>query len=718
MEWRVAKEEKHFLRVMAARGGRDSRKPLTPRGTRGARGVRGRACLGLLAAAVLAAACDPTPSGDPDSARAEREAALLPHWGPFSADAQPEISESLQLDLEAPRHRSDGGGTARIEAALEILPDGVRRPAHRNAEGRPVFRAGELARFELVFEAGRRGVAKGGFVFLQVSPFWEWDDPQTLYEDGPGFTRVSTQAEGVTVDATLVSSQLLAIEIGGRALAAGEQIRIVYGAGPRGARVDRYAERGATLWFAVDGDGDGIRALIADPPKVEIGPREPAHLVATLTTAAAPGDELRLNLALVDARGNAGTSSGGEVTIEVPDGLELPASAQIEPGGRGRVSVVGRALREGTFRVRAEVTIGDVTIESESNPLVARAGIPPVLWGDLHGHSQLSDGTGTPDDFYDYARNVAALDVAALTDHDHWGMRFLDANPKMWDRIRKAVARYHEPGRFVTLLGYEWTSWLQGHRHVLYFSDRGDVLSSLDPRYERPDQLWEALRERNALTFAHHSAGGPISTNWTFAPPPDLEPVTEVASVHGQSEAPDGPAAIYNPVPGNFVRDALQIGYRFGFIGSGDSHDGHPGLAGIATGGVSGLAAIRASAHTREAVLEALRAHRTYATSGPRIYLEAALEPGEVPSTRSLRVEVAAVAPIERVDFIRSGLVASVPGEDQRDLSIEREIPALAPGEFLYVRVVQLDGGTAWSSPIYGPLETGDESPRSAAGAH
>ena len=40
---------------------------------------------------------------------------------------------------------------------------------------------------------------------------------------------------------------------------------------------------------------------------------------------------------------------------------------------------------------------------SESNPLVVREAVPRILWGDLHGHSQLSDGTGTLDDYFWYA---------------------------------------------------------------------------------------------------------------------------------------------------------------------------------------------------------------------------------------------------------------------------------------------------------------------------
>ena len=162
---------------------------------------------------------------------------------------------------------------------------------------------------------------------------------------------------------------------------------------------------------------------------------------------------------------------------------------------------------------------------------------PRVLWADLHGHSSLSDGTGTPHDYYTYARDVAALDVAALTDHDHWGMQPLYSHPEMWEEIETQTKAFHAPGRFVTLLGWEWTNWIHGHRHVLYFDDSGPVFPWSDPRYETPAQLWAALAGKRALTFAHHSAGGPVAVNWDFAPDPKFEPVTEIVSIHGDSEA-------------------------------------------------------------------------------------------------------------------------------------------------------------------------------------
>jgi hypothetical protein len=298
------------------------------------------------------------------------------------------------------------------------------------------------------------------------------------------------------------------------------------------------------------------------------------------------------------------------------------------------------------------------------------------------------------------------LDIAALTDHDHWGMLPLGRHPELWERIRDRVREFHDPGRFVTLLGYEWTSWIHGHRHVLYFGDDGEVLSSIDPAYETPDQLWGALRGKAAVTFAHHSAGGPIATNWSDPPDPELEPLTEIVSVHGSSEALDSPGLIYSPVRGNFVRDVLDRGYRLGFVGSGDSHDGHPGLAHLGSPS-GGLAAILAEEATRPAILEALRARRTYATNGPRIVLRATLgnrAMGSVVGAGSseLHLQVVAAAALERVDLVRTGaVVEQVLCEGRDAIELTRRVDDARPGEYLYVRAVQMDGGAAWSSPFF-----------------
>jgi hypothetical protein len=286
----------------------------------------------------------------------------------------------------------------------------------------------------------------------------------------------------------------------------------------------------------------------------------------------------------------------------------------------------------------------------------------------------------------------------------------------MWQEIERQTQAFHEPGRFVTLLGYEWTSWIYGHRHVLYFEDSGPVYPWSDPSFESPTQLWDALARsgKTALTFAHHSAGDPIPTDWSIPPDPRFEPVTEIVSIHGASEAADAPNPVTHGVPGNFVRDALDRGYRLGFVGSGDRHDGHPGAYQVSPQ-MGGLAAILADELTREGVLAALRARRVYASNGPRMLLRVALGPhrmGESVSVAEhgqggrlsdrLFVHVVAETPLARVDFVRSGrLEDSAALEGELEVMLDREVEGLGPGEYVYVRAVQKDGGAVWSSPIF-----------------
>jgi hypothetical protein len=641
----------------------------------------------LFALALAACGRDaPAPNPPRPSAAADSRA--------YPPGSHPEVEQRLLEDLAAPRHPADGGGRAWLEG---------------DSPAEPIV-AGTARRFRFVYEAGPLGIAEGGTLFFESSPFWGWSAPQTSDPRAPGYTEVGTDAAGVRLEPQPLDAQhLLAIHVRGRALGAGERVHIVYGAGPRLAVADRFAERDERFWFAVDGDGDGVRETLLDSPSIDVVAGPPERLLLFLPATARPGETVRLTVALLDARGNAGGPIAARISIaQPPRGLSAPGAIDLAASDGGCASAPVTAGAEGVYRVRASWAPQGLT--AESNPMVVSAEEPRLLWGDLHGHSNWSDGSAVPEDYLRYARDVAALDVAALTDHDHWGSPFLDKAPERWAEIKRVTERFDEPGRFVTLLGYEWTHWIYGHRHVLYLRGDGELLSSVDSRYDTPAKLWNALRGRDALTFAHHSAGGPVPTDWSFAPDPVLEPVTEIASVHGSSEALDSPKPIYDPVPGNFVRDELDRGYRFGFVGSGDSHDGHPGLPQL-VGPSGGLAAIWSDALTREGVFEALRARRVYATNGPRIWLRVSLaghRMGESLAASSLGtdaelvVQAVAPEPIERIDVVHAGRVeTSAPGGGKREISLRWVAPALRAGEYLYVRVVQQDGGAAWSSPFY-----------------
>lgn len=623
--------------------------------------------------------------------------------------AHPEIKAEMLADVETVRSAADGGGRAWIEG-------------HEEPGSRPVVPASSRHRFPIVYEAGPRGVAEGGMVFLQVSPFWGWDTPQVVDEGAPGFTAVKTDAPGITLDAKTLGPQLLGVGVAGRALEPGERIRIDYGAGPAGAKVDRFAETDSRLWVAVDGDGDGVRKLIDVSPGVDVKASHPARLHVSLPGTARPGQTVPLTIAVLDAAGNMGPPFEGEIHLEPAPreaGIEVPDSATFVADDQGHRTVDVLVTGSGLVRVRAKADEerGRRTLEAESNPMLVDDRQPAtLLWGDLQGHTQLSDGSASPSEYFEYGRDAAGLDFLAITDHDHWGLEALDANPALWEQTVGDVRRFHDPGRFVALLGFEWTNWVEGHRHVVHFGEDEDelrVLSSLDPQVDTPPELWDALRGQPVLTVAHHSAGGPVPIDWSIPPDPVLEPVTEIVSVHGSSEAPDSPTPIYNPKPGNYVRDALDLGYRLGFTGGSDGHDGHPGLSQIAAG-KSGVAAVWTDAEeprSRRAIYDSLRSRRTYATNGPRILVQTALDGrpmgSEIPVRTDVEAQVLAwnvvgTAPIERIDVIRRGeSPASIAGEGRREIAGAVELPALREGDYLYLRVVQADGGAAWTSPFF-----------------
>jgi hypothetical protein len=674
-----------------------------PDRTTGAAGVAA-----VLAAAFLLACArddgdsEPADAGvdpAPTAARGApgRRADDPPHAQRFRVD-------ELRRDRDAPRHPSDGGGTATVSGDVEI-------------------QATALGRWTIRYEAGPEGVAAGGSVRVLIPPFWRWDTGQVERPDARGFVTASTDAEGVTLETSVPDGYTILVDVRGRALRAGEHVDVTFGAGEARARTDMYAERESPFHVTVDGDGDGIGGVIADSPTIRIVAGPPARLLVWLPSTAHPGDEVEARLALVDRYGNAGVEFAGAIELlGISEGLEAPERIELAADAGGVAVLRARVASEGVHRLLARAVPETPPPGApddfegwfgESNPLEANERAPRILWADLHGHTNLTDGTGTPEDFFRYARDVAALDVVALTDHDHWGMRKLDAHPAMWQRIVDATREANSEG-LLTILGYEWTSWIHGHRHVLYFQDEGPMLSSIDERYESPLDLWAALRaaDARALTFAHHSAGGPIATNWDIPPDPDFEPVTEVSSVHGASEAlDDAEVRIYSPVEGNFVRDVLDRGYRLGFVGSGDSHDGHPGLPHL-TAPNGGLAAILSEDRTQEGVLAALRERRCYATNGPRIVLRAALGSARMGATLAappagadpllLFMHAIGTRPLERIDVVRSGaVVESIPCDGAYDFSTAVDVAELAAGEYVYVRVHQAERGRAWSSPFF-----------------
>jgi hypothetical protein len=160
--------------------------------------------------------------------------------------------------------------------------------------------------------------------------------------------------------------------------------------------------------------------------------------------------------------------------------------------------------------------------------------------------------------------------------------------------------------------------------------------------------LHEEAEPEDVLVIPHaHQAG-----DWTRSDR-ELERLVEIYSMHGGFEW--------------FANRYLGNGFRVGFIGASDDHRARPGYAHgieqLPLGQWGGLVAVRSPRLGRDPLFDALRELSVYATSGPRILMDATLNGAAMgswqPAThrREIRARVSGTAAIDHVDVIRNGEV-------------------------------------------------------------
>jgi len=313
-----------------------------------------------------------------------------------------------------------------------------------------------------------------------------------------------------------------------------------------------------------------------------------------------------------------------------------------------------------------------------------------VYFGDLHDHTGFSDGKGTPEEAWAQAA-AGGADFMALTDHRE------GLTPAEWARTLGAADSATSP-TFVAIPAFEVKPRI-GHLNVYGTHELPPVGLDGAALYD-----WIAAHGATA-EWNHPTRNSDDFSGYAYWSATRAAAIALLEVVNG------GSGLLYPDFESSYVR-ALDKGWRVMPAANGDIHD-----ASWITS-YSERTALLAPALTREALYEAMRARRGYATKLKGLVVDytvgRALMGSVIAQTAgSLPVSVhvrgpggAGEAVISRLEIVANGgkVVASRSGDDAT-ADWTTTVPSVA-GRYYYMRVwtkgfLGLDTKSAWTAPVW-----------------
>ena len=512
--------------------------------------------------------------------------------------------------------------------------------------------------------------------------------------------------------------------------------------------------------FGVSGD---IKAWLSDDTALSVAKNEDGTYTISIPDALISGDKLTVSVKGTD---NKNIPIYSTVEIEVKDNpsvIDPMPEARSETGSEKRPTIGATIVNAGIdptiemtvngTAVKATVANGKISYTPDKDMADGRVDVQVTVkrtdgktaalnwyfivgkaqyqryFGQLHSHTQYSDGSGSLDTALDYVKNLpesANVQFVAFTDHSNYFDTTSAANPEgalydmdlataysqqRWKEYKDKIADFNSANTGVIAIGGFEMTWSGGPGHINTFNTEGIVSRNNKTLNNKTSdagmKAYYALLSQSEGIDSISQFNHPGTTFGTFSDFAYWDGVidsriymVEVGNGEGQIGAGG-----YYPSYEYYIM-ALDKGWHVAPTNNQDNHKGKWGNANDARD------VIITDNFSEEGIYEAIRERRMYSTEDKNLELGYTVNGSMMGSTLStvpeaLDIEVSVADPdktdsISKVEIIANSGKVVYTWDDPAELTAGLLTAQLAPSySYYFVRVTEADGDLAVTAPVW-----------------
>ena len=512
--------------------------------------------------------------------------------------------------------------------------------------------------------------------------------------------------------------------------------------------------------FGVSGD---IKAQLSDGTALSVAKNEDGTYTISIPDALISGDKLTVSVKGTD---NKNSPIYGTVEIEVKDDpsvIDPMPDARFETGSEKRPTIGATIVNAGIdptiemtvngTAVKATVANDKISYTPDKDMADGRVDVQVTVkrtdgksaslnwyfivgtaqyqryFGQLHSHTQYSDGSGTLDTALDYVKDLpesANIQFVAFTDHSNYfdskspneEAALYDASlvkdsdaSHSWKTYKDTIAKFNASQSDVIAIGGFEMTWSGGPGHINTFNTEGVVSRNNKTLNNKTDdagmKAYYALLSQPEGIDSISQFNHPGTTFGTFSDFAYWDGVidsriymVEVGNGEGQIGAGG-----YYPSYEYYIM-ALDKGWHVAPTNNQDNHKGRWGNANDARD------VIITDNFSEEGIYEAIRERRMYSTEDKNLELGYTVNGNMMGSTIStvpeaLDIEVSVADPdkadsISKVEIVANSGNVVYTWDDSDELAAGLLTAQLAPSySYYFVRVTEADGDLAVTAPVW-----------------